>query len=153
MTKNKKNLSWNLPELPTGGELAELVDTGVISKEEAREIMFGAAESDKEVIKTLQEQIEFLQDLVKELSKNRPTYIPTITREIHTTRPYYEKYWGNTHKLLGSTGYTVSTGTTTNLASGKMQNAVYATSGSLTNGTPTVMTMSVSSNIKDAKIS
>lgn len=142
----KKNLTWKLSELPTAGELADLVDSEVISKEEAREIMFGSAENDKEVIKTLQDQLEFLQDLVKELSKrNTTTYLPTFTREIHVTRPYYEKYWMNTNKVLGDAGYTLTAGsvTTTSGTSGSTFYSAGSTSGSL-NSSPAVMSVSLS---------
>lgn len=154
MKKNEeRNLTWKLGELPTAGELADLVDAEVITKEEAREIMFGSPESDKEVIKTLQEQITFLQDLVKELSKSRTTYIPTFTREVRVT-PYFEKYWMNTNKVLGYAGYTLTTATgtgsktfTAGSISGTSGTNVYHANS---NSTPAVMSVSLSHNVGDS---
>lgn len=111
----KKNLTWKLKEMPTGGELAELVDTGVISKEEAREIMFGSPENDKEKIEALEKLVDFLQDLVKEMSKNKsdPVYIPYVKTLEYRPTPYWDKYWMNTEKVLCESGLNVSTTTTT----------------------------------------
>lgn len=111
----KKNLTWKLTELPTAGELADLVDSGVISKEEAREIMFGTAENDKEKIKALEEMIEFLQGVVRDLSKNRSThtvistpYVPFTHTFHYSDRPYWGQLWMNTNKVLCDAGYNVS---------------------------------------------
>lgn len=141
--KMKKNLTWKLKELPTASELADLVDSEVITTEEAREIVFGNSENDKEVIKTLQDQIEFLQDLVKEMSRNRTTtYIPTITREITVTRPYWDKYWMSTNKVLGDAGYTLTTSGSVNSTSGTI-NAFHTNAGSNSE----VMNVSLSSKL------
>lgn len=149
--KNEKNLSWKLKDLPTASELKDLVDADIISAEEAREMAFGSAESDKEVIKTLQEQIKFLQDMVKELSKNRTVYLPTITREIHVQKPYFEKYWMNTNKVLGDAGYKVTSGfvqtaqslpNSATLTTSRGTESTYFTANA--NSQPSVMTMSVS---------
>lgn len=98
--------------MPTGGELADLVETGVISKEEAREIMFGSAENDKEKIEALEEQIEFLRDLVKELSKRQTQ---TVIHDWNYTKPirYYGNgvYWANTAKTLADSGLKLDTNT------------------------------------------
>lgn len=107
MTKKKKNLTWQLAELPTGGELADLVSEGVISKEEAREIMFGSADNDKETIKALEEQVDFLRELVTELSKNRSQTVIHDWTYPRTLR-YYNNggaVWANTVKTLANSGY------------------------------------------------
>lgn len=111
MTKNKtkKNLTWKLKDLPTASELADLVRADVIKPDEAREIVFGSAENDKEKIKALEELIEFLQDLTKELSKNRTTtFIPwSRTVYIDGSQPYWDKYWMRTEKILCDAGLSV----------------------------------------------
>ena len=63
MTKTK--LNWRLTDLPTAGEVAELVDSEVITKEEARDILFNEKEatSTKEV-EALKEQIKFMDNLL-----------------------------------------------------------------------------------------
>lgn len=109
MNKNtKKNLTWKLNELPNAGELADLVDSGVITKEEARDIMFGNPESDKDKIEALEKLVEFLQGLVKDLTKNKQTFVP-YERTVYvdrTIRPYFERYYLSTSKALGTGGLT-----------------------------------------------
>lgn len=147
---NKKNLTWKLKEMPTGGELADLVETDVITKEEAREIMFGSAENDKEKIKALEEQIEFLRDLVTELSKNKTTtiYDWTYSRPI---RYYNTPYWKDTYTVLCNNGLNLETKASdeTLRTVGYMNSGTLAGDGSTTtwsnSNTPAVMTMSVSS--------
>lgn len=106
MTKTKKNLTWKLKELPTASELADLVDSEVITTDEAREIVFGTAENDKEKIKALEEQLDFLRDLVKELAQKRQTTFIPYSR---TIRYYNEPYWAKTNEVLCDAGLTMST--------------------------------------------
>lgn len=108
MKKNEKTLNWRLSELPTAGEVAELVDSGVITKEEAREILFSEASSSDEKVKALEEQLEFLQGLVKTLSENRGinTFVP-YRQTIHTPNIY----WASTNKALADSGFVTTTGT------------------------------------------
>lgn len=107
MTKEeKRNLTWKLGELPTAGELAELVEADVISKEEAREIMFGAVDNDKEKIQALEEQVDFLRSLVTDLSKRSTTVIRDWTYD-RPVRWYNTKYWDNTSTFLASNGMQV----------------------------------------------
>jgi hypothetical protein len=141
----KKNLTWKLKEMPTGGELADLVETGVISKEEAREIMFGSAENDKEKVKALEEQLEFLRDLVKELSKNRTTtiYDWTYAKPI---KYYNSPYWKTTDTILCNAGLDLKTEQL-----GTLTTTGYSSVKGGDSSTP-VMTMSVST-IADKTIS
>lgn len=106
----KKTLKWRLKELPDASSVAELVEQGVVTKEEARNILFDEFEELKasEREKELQRQVEFLEDLVKELSKNRTTV---------TSWPVYiEKYvktWPNPYPAIwyssGNGTYTANT--------------------------------------------
>lgn len=87
MKMTKKDLVWRLKELPDAVDVAELVDKKVITPEEARDLLFNKADSDSEKIKDLKKQIEFLEDLVKELSKNQPINVyPALT-------PGYVEKW------------------------------------------------------------
>ncbi len=60
----KKNLKWRLTELPTGDEIAQLVSQNVITKDEAREMLFGNSSKDTE---HLEERIKFLEGIVDTL--------------------------------------------------------------------------------------
>lgn len=131
MKKNEeqRNLTWKLGALPTAGELAELVDSGVISKDEARDIMFGNPESDKEKIEALEKLVDFLQGLVKDLTKsNKQTFVP-YERTIYVDRairPYFDRYWMSTSKKLGDDGWTL---TANNAGTMTASSAIYSTAG------------------------
>jgi len=98
MTKDKK-IVWRLSELPSAGEVAELVEAEVLSKEEAREILLNELdkkdelEKKSEQVKSLEEQIKFQQDLIEKLIQQlgRTHGFWNIT---HTYTPRYPTtYW------------------------------------------------------------
>lgn len=95
-------LKWRLQELPTGGEIAELVAQEVITKEEAREILFSKSSKDGEDVKSLKSEINFLRELVEKLS-SKTNYYPiwqTITTAPYRNYPWFQVYSGT----LGSSG-------------------------------------------------
>lgn len=108
MTKN--NLKWRLKELPTGDEIAQLVAQEVITKEEARELLFSDSKANTE---ELQARIKFLEELVEKLTDK----IGTPTTIYYPQR--YERYpWWT------STGYYLTSGGT----AVKNQNVAYSVS-------------------------
>lgn len=113
MTKKKttkRNLTWKLENLPTASEVKELVETGILSKDEAREIILGNAESDKDKIEALETHVKFLEELVKDLAKNRSTtvYQPIYRTIDYTPKPYFEKVWMSTANNLKASGINLS---------------------------------------------
>ena len=77
---------WRLKEQPSSESLQELVASGILTKDEAREILFS---SETEVdTKSLKSEIEFLRQLVENLSKNRNTIVEVIKKY----EPTWEKY-------------------------------------------------------------
>lgn len=84
-----KKLKWRLGKLPSPDEVTTLLNREIITKEEAREILF--SEEDEKIvdIKALQTEIEFLRKLVEKLS-NRSTIIEHITT---IQKPYYQYDW------------------------------------------------------------
>jgi hypothetical protein len=102
---NQKTLKWRLSELPTAGDVAELVDSGVITPEEAREILFTEASSSDEKVKALEEQLAFMQDLVKQLAGRNPTtFVQPFSRVVTTPTIY----WASTSKSLHDSGLTMT---------------------------------------------
>lgn len=112
-----KKLNWRLSELPNASEVADLVEQEVITKEEARDILFKTDEQHNkdEEVKSLKEQVKFMEKVVDALTRNKHTTI--------TYTPSYPKYWswtGGTSTLfsnsatIGSNGiatsYSVNTG-------------------------------------------
>lgn len=126
MTKNEKEeLLWRFKQLPTAGEVAALVEQGVLSKEEARALLFNSKdEKDKqEEHNALKEQIKFQQDVIDKLISqlSRTNNLWTFTQ---TYRPRYStEYWMTTTGTnygysLGSSGSVVLCSTNSGNISG-----------------------------------
>ena len=101
MTKNEEKLVWRLKERPTAESVASLVSSDVITKEEARDILFSenTAISEEEV-KALKEQIKFLQGLLeKALEKNRNTWVNVPYTFTYSTP---NRYWKDQNTWLSS---------------------------------------------------
>ena len=116
MTK-KIELVWRLKNRPTVNEITDLKRDELITKEEARDLLFNSDQKDSEIeVKALKEQIKFLQDTVDKLiNKLNSTGSPWVFQ--HTYTPYYPtRYWStattgtaiNAGNLSMSTGGTVS---------------------------------------------
>lgn len=111
MTKDKK-IVWRLSDLPTAGEVAELVEAEVLTKEEAREILLNELDKKDELekkteqVKSLEEQIKFQQDLIEKLIQQLSRQ-HTFWNVTHTYTPRFPTtYWlSNTS---GTAAYTMS---------------------------------------------
>ena len=120
MTKNEKdNLVWRLKELPSAEGVSRLVEQGIITTDQAKEILFSkpVEKNTNEEINALHEQVKFLQGLIDRLVSQRShgwTYVP-YTYTINTPM----KYWKNlttyssantagTHYDLDGVGVTMS---------------------------------------------
>jgi len=95
-----KKLIWRLKEQPTSESLQGLVSTGLLTKDEAREILFNLQEEGERDIKSLEEEIKFLRDIIDKLSRNNYSGTITIIKEIekpYSQRPWYGPYnsWSN----------------------------------------------------------
>ena len=90
-----QKLVWRLKEMPTSENLRELVKDGILSKEEAREILFSLETEEDRDKKSLESEIKFLRELVEKLAK-RSEIITTI-REVET--PYRKYPWYNPYVI------------------------------------------------------
>ena len=91
-----KKIKWRLAERPTSSEISLLVEKEILTKDEAREILFTKEDEKERDEKSLKDEIRFLRDLVEKLSEhNRSTIIQTI-REVQTPvyiqRPWFQQY-------------------------------------------------------------
>ena len=59
---SKEELRWRLKEQPSTESLRDLVKDGILSKEEAREILFSKETED---IASLKKEVEVLRDVVR----------------------------------------------------------------------------------------
>lgn len=82
---------WRLSALPTPQEIADLVASDILTKEEAREILISQETEEDRDKKSLQAEIKFLRELVQKLSDNRK---PEIIRQIEVIeKPYFKNPW------------------------------------------------------------
>ena len=73
---------WRLKEQPTSESLRELVKDSILTKEEAREILF-SQETEKEVNEDqLKSEIKFLRELVDKLSNHNNVKIVEVIKEV-----------------------------------------------------------------------
>ncbi|MES2409551.1 MAG: hypothetical protein V4509_04625 [Patescibacteria group bacterium] len=92
-------LKWRLSKLPTPEEVRELVKDQILTKEEAREILFNPEnEVDTEA---LEAEIKFLRQLVERLSTSKSQIIETIR---YVERPYVNTPWYPRYQVWCSAG-------------------------------------------------
>lgn len=90
----KRELRWRFKDLPTAGEVADLVEQEVITREEARDLLFNAKKTHDiaEENNALREQIKFLQDTIDKLINKLAT--GRIYEFVNTYTPRYPTtYW------------------------------------------------------------
>lgn len=123
------NLIWRLPKLPTMEEMTHLIDKGIITKDEARAILFKDPEEkiDATDLEEIKDELKLLRKIVTATS---PT---VIIREIHSapqyirTRPYWNDY--NFYcNAVSAAGYQGNLGTVT---SGLAQSGNYTTAANM----------------------
>lgn len=110
-------LKWRLGKLPSPDEVALLKKEGIITKEEAHEILFSQETEEDRDSKSLKEEIKFLRQLVQSLSSSK-----LIVENIYTyQKPYISQSWmqpyitycSNINQLdLNSAGITYTNGDT-----------------------------------------
>lgn len=112
-----KKLNWKLKQLPTASEVADLVHNKIITAEEAKQMLFTESDDKDPTMSELKRQIEFLEGLVTELSKNRSHVNTYVTRYIETKTPSLPNVvWcsGNLGGTMASSPGTVSSTTYAN---------------------------------------
>lgn len=92
-----KKLTWRLKSLPTTEELRDLVKDNIVTKDEARQILFSSESEDTRDKKSLESEIQFLRELVDKLSNQQPS---TIIKYIETVKPAYKTWeWYEPYKF------------------------------------------------------
>lgn len=85
-----KNLKWRLGKLPTPDEVLKLVNDKLITKDEARDILFNEEVEQERDEDSLKQEIKFLREIVEKLSKNRNQIVETIRI---VEKPYHQQIW------------------------------------------------------------
>lgn len=90
-----KNIKWRLSNLPSTEELRELVQDGLLSKDEARGILFTTTDEEEKKTESQETEIKFLKELVLQLTeKLGNTTIsypinPIVIKQYERYMPYY----------------------------------------------------------------
>lgn len=124
----KNKIVWRLKEAPTPENLRQLVQDGILSKEEAREILFSSETEDERDKKSLESEITFLRELVEKLAKRSDTITTIKTIEVPYRKwDWYRPYitWcdnpvfsaASTNAYLGNTDGGATTYNTSNFSS------------------------------------
>lgn len=137
-------IKWRLKEQPTSESLRELVATGLLTKEEAREILFSLEDDQARDKESLQEEIKFLRELVQKLSSDRAQIVKTIE---YVQVPYKKYDWYQPYQVYcSSTGNGLITASGAGGASGG--GASYLTTSG-TSGTNTIASYTYSNSVDD----
>lgn len=151
----KTKIVWRLKEHPTTKNIQELVTTGILTKDEAREILFSSeAEEDRDK-RSLENEIKFLRSVVEKLSQGANTKIIEVVREIATPRylnyPWYTPYQTWCYNAAGN-ALSSATGTYISNGTGMLTGlSAHTTEGSTTASIDYVTTASTAGNFSDIK--
>lgn len=113
-----KKMTWRLANRPTSNEVSDLFTMGLITKEEARAILFTEKEEKEvETEKSLEAEIKFLREIVEKLSEGKTTRIVEIIKTVQT--PYWQQQWYHPYAtwcgispLVATSGFATVTGST-----------------------------------------
>lgn len=132
----KNTLKWRLGKLPTSVEVQDLVKADLITKEEARDIMFNNETEEEVDKKSLESEIKFLRELVTKLS-NKSTIIETIRtiQPTYTGQPWWNPYvtWCSVG-TAGTGSYTTTTASSLDYGVGTSNTTSYFLAGDNTRG-------------------
>ena len=119
-------LKWRLVKLPTSEEVTKLVNDKIITKEEAREILFSEEIENEKSVDDLKQEIKFLKELVEKLSNNNRSQIVETIRYIE--KPYYNWGWYQPYQIYCSNSDNTLIGNGTTYVSGSSALNAVATS-------------------------
>ena len=93
-----KKIVWRLKEQPTAESLQGLVLKGILTKDEARQILFSSETEEDRDKKSLESEIKFLRELVEKLARGNSSRIVEVIREVKV--PVYRQYpWWNPYDV------------------------------------------------------
>lgn len=115
----EKVLKWRLSEKPTVENLKSLVDSQIITKEEAKKIVLDESVVSQADIEEIKAEIKLLRKIVLE-GNSRTEIIRIIEKEIPTWKPYWG--WNQVYTTYCSNDLTFGAGSTggTNTINGSL---------------------------------
>ena len=100
-------------KLPEPLEVMHLVQNEIITKEEAKDMLFSEDTEEERDKKSLQSEIKFLRELVEKLSKNPDKIVETIR---YIEKPYYNWNWYRPYAVWMSGSSITSSGSSSGTA-------------------------------------
>ena len=103
-----KRIIWRLKEQPTSEMLRGLAKDNILTKDEAREILFNLEEQTDKDIESLKSEIKFLRELVEKLANSQK--VVEIIREIEKpwkSYRWWQPYWAWSNAIIDR-GYSTS---------------------------------------------
>lgn len=124
-----------MAKLPDAHEVSLLLDKGVLTKDEAREILFSLETEEDRDKQSLQEEIKFLRQLVKNLSSSPSQIIQYINKpnSLWEQKPWYSNYtsWANNSSLNTNTLYSTAGSSTMTVDHTGLSGTLYTISSSV----------------------
>ena len=110
-----KELKWRLGKLPTPDEVLKLVNDKVITKDEARDILFKTEEVEEKSEDELKAEIKFLKEVIEKLSNGQYSRIVEVVKDyypIYPQQPWFQPYhrWSDGIVLCSSTNGKITNG-------------------------------------------
>ena len=102
-------LKWRLSKLPSVDELRQLVKDKILTRDEAKEVLFSSTNEEDREKESFKEEIKFLRELVDILTKDKTVIIEKIK---YIDRPYREYPWYRPYEIWCGTGTTYNVVTT-----------------------------------------
>ena len=89
-----KELKWRLGKLPSPEEVVNLINSKIITKEEAREILFRTEDVEEKSTDDLKSEIKFLKEVIEKLSTHQSIVkvIEQIQYPVYIQKPWYPQY-------------------------------------------------------------
>lgn len=130
---DEKILKWKLSEKPTADNILQLVNGGIITKEEAKKIILDEGQVSQSDIEELKGEVTLLRKMVLGLSEKvgkEKEIIRIIEREIPVYKYYYQNpFWRD--NIIWANNYLTTSGSFTT-TTGALNNLTADASGSLT---------------------
>lgn len=121
-----KKIVWRLANRPTPTELSELVKNGLMTKDEAREVLFKVEDEDDRTADSLKSEIKFLRELVERLSQSRSSIVETIK---YVQTPYLGAAWYTPYQTWCTAGAASTSATYTTTTGSSLNDSILITGG------------------------
>lgn len=114
-------LKWRLGKLPTSDEVIKLLNEKIITKEEAKEILFNVETESQRDIESYKQEVKFLKEVIEKLA-DKNSIVQVVKEYIpqYITQPFYQPYYYWTYPTTTWTTTSASLNTNGGAGSGTL---------------------------------